>query len=171
MISATVAEINKHLKKQLPWLDEAFGQSLEVNLPAKRPMPCIYLSSNEYKSVLPDNIFGNYCFWEVADTQTIEYIAPDNRLRYEASILFWINLESIFGKHYSITHIDELKDDIIATLGYKHYKLSQVTLKRVSTGFRNLFSKYMLSDEHTQFLMLPYQGFKFDITILERKIC
>ena len=99
-IDKAIYELQMVLDTNLNWLTHAYGRSYRfIEKTEKRLyIPEIYKGGvrNEYVKVTPDNDKKGTCFFVVGKEDNYSYEAHQiNNLKYEVSIIFWVNLKAI----------------------------------------------------------------------------
>ena len=97
-----IQNIQLYLKDNLSWLEYSFGLVDRLTQQRDEPyvFPAVYLSNTEDPfDCMPSDIY-NYCFWTVEDLAELSYddefsIRKDGLVKYEASVIFFLNLAKI----------------------------------------------------------------------------
>ena len=78
LLDKVIQDIQNSLKAQLNWLDRAFGRAHK--LVEHRPdgdkfiYPAAYIGNSEYASLLPNDNFGNFCWFDIYDPQILNRV-------------------------------------------------------------------------------------------------
>lgn len=172
MIDTTLNNIANTLLGKLPWLDVAYGKSYRLVDSENNLYPAIHINGLEYISVLPNDTLGNYLFFELEDPQQlISHTQNKFAYRFNTNLIVWFNLQSIYGTITNLVLSDSVKDTIVAALSNKYYTDLNIEIVAIFENAENIFKRYSLKQVDTQFLMLPFYGFKFSLNITEKKVC
>lgn len=172
MINTVLDDMAITLKKLLPWLDNAYGKAYTLVSSDNYLYPAAHVVGNEYISLLPNDVLGNYLFFELEDPSTIVSLSQiRSTTKFRANLVVWFNLENIYGIIEDKILSDDVKEDIIQALAPRFYSNAFISISEIYENAENIFKRYSLKQVDTQFLMLPYYGFKFVLDIIERKVC
>lgn len=169
MIDDTVKRICDTLADKIDWLDYSFGRSFELINGDGSHYPAVHLSGNEYESVLPNDGLGNFSFFEVEDPHSL--VDNSMKVKFNGNLIFWFNLNSIYGTIGNSLNIDALRKQIIEALSNRFHMHATIKINGIYEKAENIFKGYSLKQIDTQYLMLPFYGFRFSLTITERTIC
>lgn len=184
MVDEMIAELQQVLVANLPWLDAAFGRSqrLTKKMAGKTIItPNVYCGGwkghgeNDYIEVSPDSKIGNFCFFEVADPETVNWVFRQNMdVETPFSLIFWFDTRRVFNAADN-RNITYLKNQILTLLngrsGLLLYNNGRVVLNRIYERVENIYRGYTLSEIDNQFLMHPFGGLRFDGTITMTQPC
>ena len=191
LLEKVLQDIQKALTDKLPWLNYAFGKAHK--LVEHRPdgnkfvYPAIYNGQGEYVSLLPNDNFGNFSWFDIYDPQEVTSLIQSRpQFTFEGALVFWYNLDSIYDDA-SVLHTEEVKDEIISLLTTPGFITtnSKLEIKRVYERFENIYRGYMLEkiynnnaykgegiqDIDKQFFMYPYAGLRIEFTLTTREPC
>lgn len=171
----------------LPWLEKSFGRAfVHVERNEKEEAietPKVYKAKGEYENVFPNDKYRAFSFW----TATSPEVFPDDKDRFAAypnaavqrdvAVIFWVNLKKIDPtKDYVFT--EELKADVKAVLLRSPYVLTineyqDEDVQKVYEGFDlDKSARYKKAGKESgQWLMYPYAGMRFDLTITYNGSC
>lgn len=166
----------------LVWLTRSFGRAWEFSerLPTGRTVkvPKVYDGEGEYLNVLPNDFLTFYSFimCNGPEKWTEFTRGLSNPKTRKLSIFFWGNLKEVTEGDYIQT--EALKKEVEAILKQNSYiqsidsyvdeKAEEVFKGYVSSGSGTLSTT---DDDANQFLMCPYGGFRFDITVFYYDNC
>lgn len=165
---------------QLTWLEKSFGRAWEfketdvsgniVVIPKVFQGRSDGNREGEYLNVLPNDSLNAQSF--------IAAKGPENWSQFnrfegsmkerKISIIFWVNLKEIdVSKNYIF--IDELKGQVEQILS----RLPDV--KQIDAYYdekaEDIFHGYSVKEVKTQYLMYPYAGMRFDLTVAYPEVC
>ena len=194
LIDKVIQSIQESLAEKLKWLNYAFGRAYKLvrfdNNGEKFIYPAAYIGNSEYASLLPNDNFGNFCWFDIYDPQDVYAVVQSiPQLNFEGAIVFWLNLNTIFADSDAV-YLEEVKDEIIRVLtGPALIKSksagSRLTLNKIYERFENIYKGYALEkvynnfsykgegiqDIDKQFFMHPFAGLRFEFTITTRELC
>lgn len=191
LLDKVIQDIQDTLTEKLEWLDYAFGRAYK--LVEHRPdgnkfiYPAAYIGNSEYASLVPNDNFGNFCWFDIYDPQEITPIVQAiPQFTFSGAIIFWVNLNSIFPDSNAM-YSEEIKDEITQILTGPGLVKNQgkLTLTKVFERFENIYRGYSLEKIYNnyvykgegiaaidkQFFMHPYTGFRFEFTMITRELC
>jgi hypothetical protein len=183
-IDRAIQSIQQELDAGLPWLDKSFGRAWEFKEidPATEKqirVPKCYSGSGEYINVLPNDFLKAQSFISVRNEETWPAYsrATGNSKQRDLSVIFWFNLKEIDpAKDYIFT--EELKTEVEKILKANAYvaSINRYYDERVEDVFDGYISqaesgRYSVEDTKTQYLMYPYSGFRFDVTVAYMEEC
>ena len=185
LVDEMIAELQQVLAANCGWLDAAFGRSQKITrkTTAGRTIvvPNVYCGGwnghgeNDYIEVSPDSKIGNFCFFEVGDPETVDWL-PRQLMEIETpfSLIFWFDTRKVF---YEQTNRDlsHLKNEVLTLLngrsGLILHNGGQLSINRIYEKAENIYRGYTLSEIDNQYLMHPYAGFRFEGTIKMHQPC
>lgn len=192
LLDKTIQDIQDVLVARLKWLNIAFGRAYKLvehnDDGSKFVYPAAYIGNSEYISLLPNDNFGNFSWFDIYDPQDITNVAQSlPQFTFEGAIVFWFNLNSIFSDSDAM-YTEEVKDEIIRVLtspGIIKNQNGRLMINKVYERFENIYKGYALEkvynnfsyrgegiqDIDKQFFMHPYAGLRFEFSITTRELC
>lgn len=191
LLDKIIQDIQETLTKKLKWLQYAFGRAYKLvqheKGGSKFIYPAAYIGNSEYVSLLPNDNFGNFCWFDIYDPQEITTVVRSlPQFTFSGAIVFWFDLNSIFADADAM-YTEEIKNEIIQVLTgpgliKEHGKL---TINRIYERFENIYKGYAIEKIYNnlsykgeeiqeldrQFFMHPYAGLRFEFTMLTRELC
>lgn len=191
LLDKVLQDIQTSLMERLTWLDYAFGRSyklVEHRLDGNKFIyPATYNGNGEYISLLPNDNFGNFSWFDIYDPQKItEIVQSLPQYTFDGAIVFWYNLSNIYEDE-SVLHTEEIKDEIIRALTTPGLikTTGKLSIKEVYERFENLYRGYSIekiynnynykgegiADIDKQFFMYPYAGIRIEFSLTTRELC
>ena len=176
---------------KLPWLNCAFGRAYK--LVEHRPdgnkliYPAMYNGNGEYVSLLPNDNFGNFSWFDIYDPQKItEVVQSLPQYTFSGAIIFWYDLSSIYEDE-TVMHTEEVKDEIMRVLTTPGLitTTGKLVINDIYERFENIYKGYSIEkiynnyiykgegiqDIDKQFFMYPYAGIRIEFTLTTRELC
>lgn len=167
-IDIVISNLNAGLDS-VDWLVKKYGRAFQFlatdGQGVKRRKPKVYVSSGEYVNVLPNDDYQAQSFWLANSPEkfeTFERAALGSHKTRDLSLIIWVNLKSIDPLNDSI-FTEDLKKDISKALMYLPEVVSVNAYK--DEKVEDIFSPFYVSDVADTYLMYPYAGMRFDITV------
>lgn len=181
LLDRVLQNVQKSLLDKLSWLNYAFGKSYKIvdyRDGGKVVYPAVYNGSGEYISLLPNDIFGNFSWFDIYDPQdVIDNIQSRPQLTFNGALVFWFDLSSIYEDD-SVMHTEEVKNEILKLLTTPGFAgvSSKISIDRIYENPENIYKGYLRAGEipeniDKQFFMYPYAGLRIEFTIKTREIC
>lgn len=191
LLDKILQDMQKALKERLKWLDYAFGKAYKLveNRPDgnKFVYPAIYNGNGEYVSLLPNDNFGNFSWFDIYDPQKITQVVQSlPQYTFSGAIVFWYDLSKIY-EDQSVIYTEEIKDEILRVLTTPGIitTIGKFTINDIYERFENIYSGYSIEkiynnyiyrgqgiqDIDKQFFMYPYAGIRIEFTITTRELC
>lgn len=192
LLDKVIQDIQDTLADKLKWLNYAFGRAYKLvehdDEGNKFIYPAAYIGNSEYVSLLPNDNFGNFCWFDIYDPQEITSVTQSlPQFTFSGAVVFWFDLNSIFSDSNAM-YTEEIKDEIVRTLtGPSLIKSSggRLTLTKIYERFENIYKGYALEKIYNnysykgngiqtidkQFFMHPYAGLRFEFTLTTRELC
>ena len=191
LLDKVIQDIQSTLAEKLKWLNYAFGRAYKLvehnNDGSKFIYPAAYVGNSDYVSLLPNDNFGNFCWFDLYDPQEITAVVQSlPQFTFSGAVVFWFNLNSIFADSDAM-YVEEVKDDIVRVLTGSGLIKNEgrLTLTKIYERFENIYKGYALEkiyntfiykgqniqDIDKQFFMHPYAGLRFEFTITTRELC
>lgn len=191
LLDKVLQDIQTVLKERLLWLNYAFGRA--YRLVEHRPdgnkfiYPAVYVGNGEYASLLPNDNFGNFCWFDIYDPQVITQVVQSlPQFTFKGAIVFWYDLSTIY-EDATVLHTEEIKDEVIRLLTTPGIISSQgkLTIGEIYERFENLYKDYSIERIYNnyayqgediqaidkQFFMYPYAGLRIEFSLTTREIC
>lgn len=191
LLDKVLQDMQKSLMDKLPWLDYAFGRAYK--LVEHRPdgnkfiYPAMYNGNGEYVSLLPNDNFGNFSWFDIYDPQKITQVTQSlPQYSFEGAIVFWYDLTTIYDDQTAI-YSEEVKDEIIRVLTEPGLITStgRFTINAIYERFENIYKGYSLEkiynnfvyqgegiqDIDKMFFMYPYAGIRIEFSLTTRELC
>ena len=191
LLDKVIQDLQQTLQDKLPWLNYAFGRAYK--LVEHRPdggkfiYPAAYNGKAEYVSLLPNDNFGNFAWFDIYDPQIITPVTQSTpQYTFEGAIIFWVNLDTIYDDD-SAMYAEEVKDEIIRVLTAPGIitTTGRLTINKIYERFENIYKGYSLEKIYNeyvysgediqgldkQFFMYPYTGLRLEFSLTTRELC
>lgn len=191
LLDKILQDMQKSLINRLKWLNCAFGRAYK--LVEHRPdgnkfiYPAMYNGNGEYVSLLPNDNFGNFSWFDIYDPQKItEVVQSLPQYTFSGAIIFWYDLSSIYEDE-TVMHTEEVKDEIMRVLTTPGLitTTGKLVINDIYERFENIYKGYSIEkiynnytykgegiqDIDKQFLMYPYAGIRIEFTLTTRELC
>lgn len=182
LLDRIIQDIQDSLCNRLNWLDKAFGRAYKLVEHGyngdKLIYPAAYIGKSEYVSLLPNDNFGNFMWFDIYDPQNIDNTAsPIPQFSFTGALVFWYDASTIYNDD-SVTYTEEIKDEIIRVLMTPGLlKQGRLTINKIYERFENIYKGYSVEKMYTredidkQFFMHPYAGVRIEFEIITRELC
>lgn len=191
LLDKIIQDIQTKLKEKLTWLDYAFGRAYKLvqhqDNGGKFIYPAAYIGNSDYISLLPDDNYGNFCWFDIYDSQkVINVVQSTPQFTISGAIIFWFNIDSIFSDNDAM-YTEEIKDEIIRVLSTPGIvkQTGKLAINEIYERFENIYSGYSIEKIYNSyqysgqdiqsldkmFFMHPYSGLRFEFTITTRELC
>lgn len=180
LLDKVLQDMQTTLLVKLPWLNYAFGRAYKLveNRPdgAKFIYPAAYNGNGEYISLLPNDNFGNFSWFDIYDPQKITQVVQSlPQYTFSGAIVFWYDLSSIYEDE-TVLHTEEVKDEIIRVLTTPGVitTTGKLTINNIYERFENIYKGYSgqnIQDIDKQFFIYPYAGIRIEFTLTTRELC
>ena len=191
ILDKIIQDIQDALKKELKWLNYAFGRAYKLVEHSKDGSkfiyPATYIGNSEYASLLPSDHYGNFSWFDIYDPQEITAIVQSiPQFTFSGAIVFWFDLNSIFADSNAM-YTEEVKDEIVRVLTGPGIVKNQgrLSITRIYERFENIYKGYALEKIYNnfsykgediqaidkQFFMHPYAGLRFEFNMITRELC
>lgn len=174
-IDKVIVQVQDTLKNNLSWLDHSFGQCqrlIKVKDRKEHFYPGVHIRNGLYENVFPNAKLGNYSFFIIEDPQGIDFRPhTTNNVRLKYSIVFWVNLDKIFGKQAD-RNKEAVKAEISKVIARKTFlTFGRIDIRQIYEQAENIYKGYSIKEIESQFLMQPYYGFRFEGEMLFNEDC
>lgn len=191
LLDKVLQDIQKSLTSRLNWLDKAFGRAYKLvehqENGGKFVYPAAYIGNSEYASLLPNDNFGNFCWFDIYDPQEITQVVQSlPQFTFSGAIVFWYNLNTIYADS-DVMYTEEIKDEIIRALTTPGLITStgSLTINSIYERFENIYKGYSIERIYNNysyqgegiqsidklFFMHPYAGIRIEFTLTTRELC
>lgn len=191
LLDKILQDMQKSLMNRLKWLNCAFGRAyklVEHRLDGNKFIyPAMYNGNGEYVSLLPNDNFGNFSWFDIYDPQKItEVVQSLPQYTFSGAIIFWYDLSSIYEDE-TVMHTEEVKDEIMRVLTTPGLitTTGKLVINDIYERFENIYKGYSIEkiynnytykgegiqDIDKQFFMYPYAGIRIEFTLTTRELC
>lgn len=191
LLDKILQDMQKSLMNRLKWLNCAFGRAyklVEHRLDGNKFIyPAMYNGNGEYVSLLPNDNFGNFSWFDIYDPQKItEVVQSLPQYTFSGAIIFWYDLSSIYEDE-TVMHTEEVKDEIMRVLTTPGLitTTGKLVINDIYERFENIYKGYSIEkiynnytykgegiqDIDKQFFMYPYAGIRIEFTLITRELC
>ena len=174
----------------LSWLDKAFGRAYKIveyeDSGSKFTYPGAYIGNSEYVSLMPNDEFGNFCWFDIYDPQVVSTKSPKRPIiTFSGAVIFWFNLENIFTD-VDVIKSEEIKNDVLKILTDSSVlQHGRILVTNIYERLENIYKGYSLERVYNnyaykgesvntldkQYFMFPYGGLRFEFEIMIQEIC
>ena len=191
LLDKILQDMQSGLMSKLKWLNYAFGRA--YRLVEHRPdgnkfvYPAAYNGNGEYISLLPNDNFGNFCWFDIYDPQRITQVVQSlPQYTFSGAIVFWYNLDTIFSSAETL-NTEEVKDEIIRLLTTPGIikTTGKLEINSIYERFENMYKGYSIEKIYNnytyqgediqnidkQFFMYPFAGIRIEFTLTTRELC
>ena len=191
LLDKVIQDLQSTLMAKLDWLDKAFGRAyklVEHGLNGDKFIyPATYVGNSEYASLLPNDNFGNFCWFDIYDPQEITTVVQSTpQFTFTGAIVFWFNLNTIFADSECM-YTEELKDEVIRVLTTPGIitTTGRLEITKIYERFENIYKGYSIEKVYNsnlykgqniqsidkQFFMHPYGGLRLEFKLTTRELC
>lgn len=174
LFDKVIADMQEEMAKQLPWLDHIFGRAERLQSKVegvRRFTPNIYIGDDDYLTLLPDQGFGNYCFFTMDEPEALQWaVGERSQLTSGFSLIMWFDMRTLDDKDERNT--ENVKAEVLHVLnGGIFLRNGSFTLDNIYSRAENVFQDFTLDEVDNQFLMSPFAGFRFHGKMIIRNAC
>lgn len=191
LLDRAMQDIQQALKAKLPWLNCAFGKAYKLvsheSTGNKFVYPAAYVGNGEYASLMPNDQYGNFSWFDIYDPITVEETiqgAPTHRVK--GALVFWYNLDSIYADNTFI-YTEEVKDEILKVLTTPGLLKSRgkLNINQIYEKFEAIYKGYSIEKIYNdklykgqniqsidkQYFMHPYAGIRIEFELRLKEVC
>lgn len=191
LLDKILQDMQKALMEKLPWLNYAFGKAhrlVEHRTDGNKFIyPAAYNGNAEYISLLPNDNFGNFSWFDIYDPQEVTPVTQAlPQYTFSGAIVFWFDLTTIYDDPVFL-YTEEVKDEIMQVLTTPGFisTTGRVEVTKIYERFENIYKGYSIEkiynnyaykgegiqDIDKQFFMFPYAGIRIEFNITTRELC
>lgn len=177
LFDRAIQDMQAMFEHNFAWLTYVFGRAhkLVKTFDGKNyEYPAVFIGNNEYHSVLPDDLKGNFLFFEVDDPQDFISLGPGiikSSLSISFAIVIWYALNTVYNTP-NLHMGEDVKNDILQALNKPGvFSNGHLRIVRVYEKPENIFRGYSLKQIDNQYLMFPYNGLRIECEFKIREVC
>lgn len=191
LLDKILQDMQKALMEKLPWLNYAFGKAhrlVEHRTDGNKFIyPAVYNGNAEYISLLPNDNFGNFSWFDIYDPQEVTPVTQAlPQYTFSGAIIFWFDLTTIYDDPVFL-YTEEVKDEIMQVLTTPGFisTTGRLEVTKIYERFENIYKGYSIEkiynnyaykgegiqDIDKQFFMFPYAGIRIEFNITIRELC
>lgn len=167
--------INGKLVEYLPWLTNAFGKAQKLSrLNDQKKIikyPAVYTGEGkEYASMLPDEGYGNFSYWDVEDYK-IDWISRQNQIvTAKVGFVVWMNLNKTLAANER-RNLESIKEEVLKFFSFMSMMRVRLSFGSITEEHDKIYKGYSTKEIKSQYLMHPFAGLRFDGEIRYERWC
>lgn len=175
LLDVCFAQVSSALETGLSWLTKAYGKAERRERTRDRSSilyPAIYAGGNDYINMLPDEHLGNYSWFDVVESQEVEWryrSAHDFKARF--GLVFWFDFRTVYPSDHQEKTLEHVKSEVLGVLGSSTLPSTRLRVDQISERVENIYPGYTLHEVDNQFLMRPYGGFRIEGEVTYKAAC
>lgn len=191
LLDKVLQELQQILTDKLPWLDYAFGRAYK--LVEHRPdgnkfiYPAAYNGNAEYVSLLPNDEYGNFSWFDIYDPQKLNTAVQGlPQYNFAGAIIFWYDMRTINSDEEFMCS-EEVKNQVLQLFTSPGIiqTSGRIEVTEIYERFENIYRDYSLEkiynnynysgegiqDIDKQFFMYPYAGLRIEFNLTVKELC
>ena len=190
LLDKVLQDLQQSLMRKLEWLDYAFGRAYK--LVEHRPdgnkfiYPAAYNGNSEYISLLPNDNYGNFSWFDIYDPQTvISKIQGLPQIEFSGALIIWYDQRDIDADDEFVC-TEEAKLEVLTVLSTPgNLKNGKLKVNSVYENFESIYRGYSIEKVYNnynysgediqsidkQYFMYPYAGLRVEFTLTTRELC
>ena len=173
LFDTVISDINSCMATELTWLTNTFGRArkiVKVIDGKEYRIPAVYIGSGNYREMLPDSMLGNYSFFWIPDTQTLDARSRSSvRIKTNFSLIIWYDIRTIFADS---NNTEAVKSQILTVLNTRLcIKSGSVMLTKISESAENIYREFTTTEASNQYMMFPFCGIRIDGEMTKTQDC
>lgn len=174
-VDAALIAANAKLKAKLTWLNNLYGKAQQLSrLDDKKRLvkyPAIYTGTNrEYASLLPDERFGNFSWWDVADYDIENQGRQLQIITADFGLVLWLNINKVLAAD-ELRNLEMIKQDGLNYFAGLNVLGARFECTSVTEDFNKIYKGYSTKEVDQQYLIHPFAGLRFNGTLRIEKYC
>lgn len=185
-----IQELQKVLMDKLAWLNYAFGRGYKMvehrTDGSKFVYPAMYNGKREYLSLMPNDNYGNFSWFDIYDPQTvINKIKGLPQIEFSGALIMWYDQRDIDADDEFVC-TEEAKLEVLTVLNTPgNLKNSKLKVNSVYENFESIYRGYSIEKVYNnynysgediqsidkQYFMYPYAGLRIEFTLTTRELC
>lgn len=164
--------VSEKAKARFSWLKFAPGKAQHIIIDNKIIEPVVYKTESEWVSLLPDDIYKAYMFFDFEKTQEVEQLPGQYVVKGAGEVIVWLNIYN-YATTKEFFNSEALKKELLDffTTTTNYPVGCSATIKSITDNPKEVFAKYAIDSSKTQFLMHPYIGIKIMFNYKIFEIC
>lgn len=156
----------------ISWLTKCFHRAYRhyelspVNGKKTLSIPKTWEANNEWYNNLPnDNLAAQAFFYPTGDEDIVQYsdeVHVDPILKQRICLIVWLNTNKL-SAHTTGPSLAREKADVLAILNNSDLVISIDSI--VDKSATDIFAPFTINDQDTHFTMLPFAGFRINLTV------
>lgn len=190
LLDKAMQELQKVLMDKLTWLDYAFGRGYKLvehrTDGSKFVYPAMYNGKHEYLSLMPNDNYGNFSWFDIYDPQiVISKIQGLPQIEFNGALIIWYDQRDIDADDEFMC-TEEVKFEVLQVLNTPgNLKNSKLKVNSVYENFESIYRGYSIEKVYNnynysgediqsidkQYFMYPYAGLRVEFTLTTRELC
>lgn len=190
LLDKVIQELQKVLMDKLVWLNYAFGRGYKMiehrTDGSKFVYPAMYNGRREYLSLLPNDNYGNFSWFDIYDPQiVVNKIQGLPQIEFNGALIIWYDQRDIDTDDEFVC-TEEVKLEVLNLLSTPgNLKNSKIKVTGVYENFESIYRGYSIEKVYNnynysgediqsidkQYFMYPYAGLRIEFTLTTRELC
>lgn len=190
LLDKAMQELQKVLMDKLTWLDYAFGRGYKLvehrTDGSKFVYPAMYNGKHEYLSLMPNDNYGNFSWFDIYDPQiVISKVQGLPQIEFNGALIIWYDQRDIDADDEFMC-TEEVKFEVLQVLNTPgNLKNSKLKVNSVYENFESIYRGYSIEKVYNnynysgediqsidkQYFMYPYAGLRVEFTLTTRELC
>lgn len=190
LLDKVIQELQKVLMDKLAWLNYAFGRGYKMvehrTDGSKFVYPAMYNGKREYLSLMPNDNYGNFSWFDIYDPQTvINKIQGLPQIEFSGALIIWYDQRDIDADDEFVC-TEEAKLEVLTVLSTPgNLKNSKLKINSVYENFESIYRGYSIEKVYNnynysgediqsidkQYFIYPYAGLRIEFTLTTRELC
>lgn len=190
LLDKVIQELQKVLMDKLTWLNYAFGRGYKMvehrTDGSKFVYPAMYNGKREYLSLMPNDNYGNFSWFDIYDPQiVISKIQGLPQIEFSGALIIWYDQRDIDADDEFVC-TEEAKLEVLTVLSTPgNLKGGKLKVNSVYENFESIYRGYSIEKVYNnynysgediqsidkQYFMYPYAGLRIEFTLTTRELC
>lgn len=176
IVDSVLIDFNTKMLNKLDWLTGAYGkaQVLTRKDDKKRVIkyPAIYTGNGkEYASMLPNESYGNFSFWDMQEAYEIDWINNQMQvIEAKFGLVVWLNLNKVLEVNEK-RNLEKIKEEVLDCFIKTRVLNARIKLNRITERNEEIYKGYSIKEQEQQYLMHPFAALRFNGEMRIEKLC
>jgi len=176
IVDRVLIDFNTKMLNKLDWLTGAYGKAQVLTRKDDKKKiikyPAIYTGTGkEYASMLPNESYGNFSFWDMQKAYDIDWIGNQMQvIEAEFGLIVWFNINKVLEADQKRS-LESIKEEMMDVFVKTRVLNARIKLTGITEKNEEIYKGYSIKEHDQQYLMHPFGALRFNGEMRIEKLC
>jgi len=175
MLEPLAIEMRTKMLAYFDWLNYAYlfaePQRGKTQGGSEYIYPAVLAGDTEYLNMLPDRHLKNYSYFEVSDSDELEWMRTRAKVQKRIGLIFFFSYKDLYSSTWQSSTIERVKSDVLQFFHETAFTAGQVRPISFDQTAERIYDGYDHEEIDRQFLMKPYGALRINLDCMYFQKC